>query len=357
MSKIKVAIVGIGNCASSLIQGIDYYKWVEEDSGFVPGIMNNKIGKYLIRDIEFVAAFDVNKNKVGKDISEAIFTSPNCASKFCHVPQKKVKVLKGPLLDGLDGVLKEIVPVDRNQESVSVSEEISKSEAEILINYLPTGSKKATEFYAEQALTAGCSFINGIPEPIASNEKWRDKFKNAGLALVGDDIKSQLGATPLHRGLIDLFLRGGCRITNTSQLNIGDNSDFQNLSDQDRVINKNLCKNTAIKNLIPYPAKITIEIKSDNSLNLDCRDAKRVYIHIDGEHFGSRPLSINVEMYAEDSPNGAGTMVDVIRALKIATDRGDSGAIDSISARHFKNPPSPCNDWTAIQNWDAFLSH
>lgn len=355
MSRIKVAIVGIGNCASSLVQGVEYYHYVKGDSGFVPGIMNNKLGIYLIRDIEFVAAFDVNINKVGKDISEAIFSSPNCATKFCEVPWKGVEVMRGPLLDGLEGELKNIVPVDFIQEPVNVSEVLTKCGAEILINYLPTGSKKASEFYAEQALRAKCGFINGIPEPIASIEKWRKEYANAGLPLAGDDIKSQLGATPLHRCLIDLFVRGGVKINNSSQSNVGNNTDFINLSDQERVMNKNICKINAIKNLIPYPANITVEIKSDNSLNLDCKDAKRVSIHIDGELFGSRPLSLNVEMCAEDSPNGAGAMIDVIRAIKIAADRGDSGAINPICARHFKNPPDSCDDWTAIKNWENYL--
>ncbi len=355
MSKIKVAIVGIGNCASSLIQGIEYYRMVDESSGFISGVINNRLGNYLIRDIEIVAAFDVSEYKVGKDISEAIFSLPNCAWKFCDVPWKDVEVLRGPLFDGLDGKLKEIVPVDLNQEPVDVSEVLIKNRAEILINYLPSGSKISTEFYAEQAIRASCSFINGIPEPIASTEKWRDRFANDGLALVGDDIKSQLGATALHRCLIDLFLKSGCRINNSYQLNFGNNSDFINLSDHSRAENKNVCKIAAIKNLIPYPANVIVNIKNDNSLDLNCKDAKRVSIHFDGEHFGSRPISINVELYAEDSPNGAGVMVDVIRAIKIASDRGDSGAINPICSRYFKNPPISCDDWTAIKNWDNYL--
>ncbi len=355
MSKIKVAIIGIGNCASSLIQGVEYYQTVDEDSGFVPGIINNKIGDYLIRDIEFVAAFDVNKNKVGKDISEAIFSQPNCASKLCDVPRKGVEVLRGPLLDGLEGHLKNIISVDSNHEPVNVTDVLIDSGAEILINYLPTGSKLATEFYIKQSLAAECGFINGIPEPVASTEKWRTQFASVGLPLAGDDIKSQLGATTLNRCLIDLFIRSGVRIKKSFQSNIGNNADFLNLSDENRGISKNICKINAIKNLIPYPANVTVEIKNDSSLNLDCNDAKQVFMHIEGEHFGSRSMSINIEMCVEDSPNGAGAMVDVIRAMKIAADRGDSGAINSICARHFKNPPKPCKEGDAILDWNDYL--
>ena len=193
MPKIKVAIIGVGNCASSLIQGIEYYKNLDENSGFVAGIMNNRLNKYYIHDIEFVAAFDVDKNKIGKDLSEAIFVKPNCASKFCTVPYLNVPVLKGPLLDGIDGPLKETVTVSNMQLEENVANILKETGAEVVINYLPTGSKVATEYYAEQALISQCGFINGIPEPIASSKKWQEKFLRACLPLVGDDVKSQLG--------------------------------------------------------------------------------------------------------------------------------------------------------------------
>jgi len=357
MKKIKVAIAGIGNCASSLIQGIEYYREVDKKSGFVPGILNNVLGNYCIRDIEFVACFDVDKNKVGKDLSKAIFSTPNCASIFCEIPYSGIKVLRGPVLDGLNGYLKQIIPVDRHQPEVNVSDILIESSADILINYLPTGSKKATEYYAQQALNAQCGFINGIPEPIASSKIWRDKYYQADLPLVGDDIKSQLGATPLHRSLIDLFSRGGCKITNSRQENIGSNTDFYNLSNPERVKSKINCKVTALQNLIPYATNISVDIKyEDKSCNDNCSDAKKVRIHIDGENFGSRPIILDVELYVEDSPNGAGAMVDVIRTMKIALDRGDSGVIDPICGKYFKHPPVPCDDLTAIQELKKYLS-
>lgn len=361
MRKIRVAIIGIGNCASSLVQGIEYYKWVDKKSDFVPGIMNNIIRDYCIHDIEFVAAFDVNKNKVGKDLSDAIFSAPNCASKFSEVPPSGIKVLRGPLLDGLNENFKEIVSVDHTQPEINVAEALRDADAEIVINYLPTGSKQATKYYAQQALDAQCGFINGIPESIAHSQEWREKYEHAGLPLVGDDIKSQLGATPLHRALIDLFVRGGCKITNTQQINIGSNTDFINLSDPERIISKKNCKVSALQHLIPYPTDISVDIQlKDNYANGNferetCDDAKRVKIHFDGENFGSRPMTLDVEFSAEDSPNGAGTMVDVIRATKVALDRGDSGAIHPICGRHFKNPPLLIDDIKAGKNFDDYI--
>lgn len=355
MNKIKVAIAGVGNCASSLIQGVEYYNWVNEKSGFVPGLMNNVLGGYFIQDIEFVAAFDVDKNKVGKDLSDAIFSTPNCASKICDIPLSGIEVLRGPLLDGVEGNLKEIIAVDYQHVEVDVCKVLEDSGAEILINYLPTGSKIATEYYAEQSLAAQCGFINGIPESVASDINWRKKFEDATLPLVGDDIKSQLGASSLHRSLIDLFIRSGCKINKTSQINLGRNTDFLNLSDSKRAESKNLCKINAFKNLIPYEVEISVEIRNDNSLVLDCDDAKRVHIHIKGENFGSKPVSIDADLYVEDSPNGAGTMVDVIRSMKVALDRNDAGVIDPICASFFKRPPQFRDDSTAKKELEEYL--
>jgi myo-inositol-1-phosphate synthase len=347
MSKIKVAIAGIGNCASSLIQGVEFYRWVDADSGFIPGLTNSVLGNYLIRDIEFVAAFDVDKNKVGLDLSHAIFAAPNCASKICDVPLSGVEVMRGHLLDGVEGKLKDVIKIDNLQQEVNVNEVLVQSGAELLINYLPTGSIKATEFYAEQAIKAKCGFINGIPESIASNIIWNDRFKRAKLPLVGDDIKSQLGASALHRSLIELFMRCGCKINSTSQLNFGNNSDFLNLSDPQRSTSKNISKIAAFKNIIPYPVDIEVHIKNDATQNFNCQDAKKVQIHIDGVNFGSKPLSIDATLCVEDSPNGAGTMVDVIRSMKVALNRNDSGIINPICSSYFKNPPVTCDDNSA----------
>jgi myo-inositol-1-phosphate synthase len=356
MAKIKVAIVGIGNCASSLIQGLEFYKWVDEKSGFIPGITHNLIGDYKISDIEIVAAFDIDRKKVGKDISEAIFTYPNCAERFCEVPQKNVVVKRGPVLDGLGNNLKKIISVNPDDPVVNISTVLKDCRTEILINFLPTGSTKATEYYANQALKSKCGFINAIPEPIATNRKWSEKFKKANLPLAGDDIKSQLGATILHRSIIDLCMKWGCKINNTSQLNTGYNMDFFNLTEPGRGISKIVCKTDAIKKIIPYPTPVSIEIiTAEQSQNSKCLDKKQTLIQLVGENFGSRPLTINVELNVEDSPNAAGVMVDVIRSMKIAIDRNDSGVITPICGKFFKRSLENFDEETANEKFKKFL--
>ena len=352
MDKIKVAIAGIGNCASSLVQGVEYYKNVDEKSGFVPGILHNIFGGYKIKDIEFVAAFDVDKNKVGKDLSEAIFTIPNCTLKFSKVPNLGIKVERGPLIDGLGENLRGVIPVDTHQEAVNIADVLKKRGTDILINYLPTGSKKASEFYAEHALTAGCGFINGIPESIASDPEWGKRFKNAGLPLAGDDIKSQVGATIVHRTLIDLFIKRGVKIEESYQVNTGGNTDFYNLSEKTRSESKLTCKYAAIQSLIPY--KTSVIISPSNYVEFQ-GDNKICYITLKGRIFGGAPLTIDVKLNVEDSPNSAGVMIDVIRAMKIACDKGISGPLTDICAYYFKNPPEPCSDEDAYRKVKKFI--
>ncbi len=230
MRKIKVAIVGVGNCASSLVQGVQFYKDIDNDASFVPGLAHNDIMDYKLSDIEFVAAFDVDKNKVNKDLSNAIFQKPNCAIRFSNVPKSKVIVKKGPIIDGLGENLKTVVPIDDGQVPVDVSEHLKKTKTEIVVNYLPTGSTKATEYYANEAIKARCGFVNAIPDPIATNELWRKRFKEADLPVAGDDIKSQIGSTILHRALIELLINRGVRVDRTYQINSGGNTDFLNLT-------------------------------------------------------------------------------------------------------------------------------
>ena len=356
MGKIKVGIVGIGNCASSLIQGLEYYRDVDKNSGFVPGIIHNTLKKYRIRDIQIVAAFDVNNFKVGIDLSDAINSHPNCAYKFCEVPFLNVEVIRGPLLDGLSEKLQEIIPVDKHAPVACVSEILKETQAEILINFLPTGSKIASEFYADQALKSGCGFINGIPECIASSKKWQRKFSRKGLPLVGDDVKSQLGGTSLHRDLVELFLKWGCKINNTYQLNFGGNTDFLNLIDPSRSETKIFCKNESIKQLIPYPTIIDVSVMTKKKMrSTSLEDPKHTKIHIDGENFGSRPLSIDVELHVEDSPNSAGVMIDIIRSMKVAIDKEDYGVINPICSQYFKNPPKPSDNRHAQDEFDAYI--
>jgi len=352
MGRIKVAIAGIGNCASALIQGIEYYKEVNENSGFVPGILNNTIGGYRIRDIEFVAAFDVNENKINKDLCEAIFTTPNCSRRFCDVPNLGIPVDRGPILDSIGKKTEKIIRIDRSKKSSDIAAILKSQNAEILINFLPSGSKKATEFYAQQAIYANCGFINAIPDSIATNLKWQRIFKKAGLPLAGDDLKSQLGGTILHRALIDLFIKRGVKLEETHQINIGGNMDFNNLSDSLRSQSKMECKNDSIFSLIPYPASITIAPPYFSGLS---GDNKICYIQITGKNFGQCPVSIDVKLSVDDSPNAGGVIVDVIRGMKIARDLGLSGVISEICSYYFKFPPKKCPDDEGYQRAKKFF--
>jgi len=354
MGKIRVAIAGVGNCASSLVQGIEYYRWVTKDSGYVPGILFNEMEGYLINDIEFVAAFDIHANKIGKDLSEAIFTKPNCATKFCEVPSIGVIVQKGPVLDGIGEKLKNIIPIENSQKEIIVSDTLKEHEAEILINFLPTGSIEATEYYAEESIRANCAFINAIPEPIASNLKWRQKYEKAGLPLVGDDLKSQIGATILHRTIIDLLCKRGAYLKYTSQLNVGGNTDFINLSENNRVESKIESKKISLINLVSYPFDLLvsqpqyIESQGDN---------KVCYISLKGENFGNRPFSIDLKLSVEDSPNAAGVMIDIIRAIKIALDNKKSGILSDICSYYFKYNDNTNSDsyiyWQIEKNYSV----
>jgi len=352
MSDINIAIVGVGNCTSSLIQGLTFYTDVDENSDFVPGILHNVIGGYKIRDIKCVAAFDVNITKVGKDLSEAIFASPNCAKKFCDVPQLGVIVCKGPVLDGLGNNLNEIITTDSDQIDVDVARILKETKAEILINYLPTGSKKATEYYANQALIAGCAFINAIPEFIASNKTWENKFSTANLPIAGDDIKSQIGGTILHRVIVDMMTRRGVLIDSNYQYNIGGNADFLNLSEESRITSKLISKTESIQSLIPYDGHTTIVIPQYNP---SLQDTKICNIIAEGRNFGNCHFSIDLKLTVEDSPNSAGVMIDLIRAMKIAIDKGMSGSINEICSFCFKHPPKQIGDYEAYNIMNDFI--
>ncbi|WP_048150387.1 inositol-3-phosphate synthase [Methanolacinia paynteri] len=354
MSNIKIAIAGIGNCASSLIQGLCLYKTVDRDSGLIPGILHNEIENYKISDIECVAAFDINEKKVGKDVSEAIFTEPNNAIKFSEVPFLDVTVKQGPVLDGLGYKLSKIVKVNSESIEVNVADELKKTGAEILINLLPTGSVRASEFYAEQALIANCSFINAIPVFIASKKEWSKKFEERNLPVVGDDIKSQIGATILHRTLVELLLKRGIYIENSSQKNIGGNSDFVNLSEKNRLQYKRISKTEAIESIIPYNSNIVV---LDPEYSPELKDVKKCNIEVNCRNFGNLPVKINLDLEVEDSPNSAGVMIDVIRSLKLARDKNLSGSINDISSFFFKHPEIQIDDNEAYQKFEAFIKN
>ncbi len=347
LPEIRVAIVGVGNSASALIQGVQYYKGAKEDTT-VPGLMHVTFGGYHIRDVKFVAAFDVNKNKIGKDLAEAIFTEPNCCAKFADVPLFGVKVAPGPILDGTAEHMRKPFNVydDRGFDKADVVEGLKKAKTDLLINYLPVGSQKATHFYAQAALDAECAFVNCMPIFIASNPEWSRKFEQSGLPVAGDDIKSQVGATILHRNLVRLCLDRGVIVDETYQLNLGGDTDFLNMTVEDRLVTKRISKTEAVKSLVPYDLPTRIG-PSDYVPFLG--NKKICYIMLSGRKFGDRPLTITAKLEVEDSPNSAGVVIDAIRAVKLALDREIAGSLISISSYAFKHPPIQVPDSTARQ--------
>lgn len=353
MPEIRVAIVGVGNSASALVQGVEYYKNAKENTN-VPGLMHVNFGGYHVRDVKFVAAFDVNKKKIGKDLSEAIFTEPNCVAKFSEVPLLGVNVSPGPILDGVADHMKETFNVynDNEDKTVEVVDILKKSGAEILINYLPVGSHSATRFYAQAALDAECAFINCIPEFIASDAFWSSKFEEKRLPIAGDDIKSQLGATILHRNLVRLCVDRGIIVDETYQLNLGGDTDFQNMTVEERLKTKRISKTEAVKSLVPYEVPTRIG-PSDFVPFLG--NKKICYLWLKGRKFGDRPLTISVKLEVEDSPNSAGVVIDVIRAVKLALDRKIAGPLISISSYAFKHPPLQVPDSLAKEWVEEFI--
>jgi len=329
--KIKIAIVGVGNCASSFIQGIEYYKHVDETFPAVPGLMHNNFGGYLIRDIEVVAAFDVNGRKIDKDISEAIWVPPTNSRKFAEVSRKDIAVNAGFLGDGIAPHMQDYFPLQENPGQVI--EILKRSGTEICILFLPVGSQKATRFYAQACIEAGVAFINGVPEFIASDPEWVKKFEKAGIPCAGDDIQSQVGATILHRALVSLVRERGQVIENSYQLDIGGNMDFDNLTDRQRLASKKISKTDPVifeagtEDVKVVPADY-IPFLADNKI---------AYINIKGRQFGDFPFEIELKMSVEDSPNNAGVMVDAVRAMKLSLDRKLAG-YQEWSAYFFKHP-------------------
>jgi len=353
LPEIRVAIVGVGNSASALIQGVEYYKDAKEDMT-VPGLMHVNFGGYHIRDVKFVAAFDVNKDKIGKDLAEAIFIKPNCCAKFANVPQVGVKVSPGLILDGVAEHMKEPFNVYDSGEgnAADVVKTLKEAQAEILINYLPVGSANATRFYAQAALDAGCAFINCMPEFIASDAVWSRKFEERGLPVAGDDIKSQLGATILHRNLVRLCVDRGVLVDETYQLNLGGDTDFLNMTVEERLKTKRISKTEAVKSLVPYDLPTRIG-PSDYVHFLG--NKKICYLWLKGRKFGDRPLTLTVKLEVEDSPNSAGVVIDVIRAVKLALDRKIAGSLISVSSYAFKHPPVQVPDPAAKQWVEEFI--
>lgn len=355
---IRVAIVGVGNCASSLIQGIHYYRDAKDDA-FVPGVMHVNFGGYHIRDIEVVAAFDVNTNKVGKDVAEAIYAEPNNTTVFAQVPKLGVQVSRGPELDGVNKYTAAVVPVNARQQPVDVVQVLKDSKAEVVINYLPVGSQQATEFYAQAAIDAGCGFVNCIPVFIASDKKWAKKFKDAGLPVIGDDIKAQVGATITHRTLVNLFLDRGMKIERTYQLNTGGNTDFLNMLERERLASKKISKTEAVQSQIEARGQ-TID---DDNIHVGPsdyvpwqKDNKICFLRIESKHFGDVPMNLELRLSVEDSPNSAGVAIDSIRCLKLALDHRLAGPIIEPAAYFQKHPPRQIEDRTAREMVEQFIT-
>ncbi len=354
--KIKIAIVGVGNCASSLIQGIHYYRNAKPDE-FVPGVMHVNFGGYHINDIEVVAAFDVHADKVGKDVAEAIYVEPNNTTVFAQVPLNGVKVSLGPRLDGVNKYTATVVPISK-RKPVDVVRVLKDSGAEAVINYLPVGSQEATEFYADAAIQAGCGFVNCIPVFIASNPIWAKKFKDAGLPVIGDDIKAQVGATITHRTLVNLFLDRGMKVERTYQLNTGGNTDFMNMLERERLASKKISKTEAVKSMIEARGQSI----ADDDIHVGPsdyvpwqKDNKICFLRIESKHFGDVPMNLEVRLSVEDSPNSAGVAIDSIRCLKLALDNNLAGAIIEPAAYFQKHPPRQIEDRAARELVEQFI--
>ncbi len=355
--KIKIAIVGVGNCASSLVQGIEYYKNAK-DNEFVPGVMHVNFGGYHIRDLEIVAAFDVNTNKVGKDVAEAIYAEPNNTVVFAQVPKLGVQVSRGPRLDGVNSYTSDLVPVDDKARPVDVVKVLKESGAEAVINYLPVGSQEATEFYAQAAIDAGCGFVNCIPVFIASNPVWAKKFEKAGLPVIGDDIKAQVGATITHRTLVNLFLDRGMKIERTYQLNTGGNTDFLNMLERERLQYKKISKTEAVSSQIEARGQTIapedIHVGPSDYVPWQ-KDNKICFLRIESKHFGDVPMNLELRLSVEDSPNSAGVAIDSIRCLKLALDNKLAGPIVEPAAYFQKHPPKQIEDRTARELVERFI--
>jgi myo-inositol-1-phosphate synthase len=352
--KIRVAIVGVGNCASSLVQGVDFYRKSGNETQ-VPGLMHANLGGYRIDDIEFSAAFDVNADKVGLCLGDAIGVAPNNTYRFVETIHDGVQVHRGPTLDGLGKYLNGVIK-ESTRAPVDVADILKQTETDIVVCFLPVGSQKATEYYAEQSLEAGCAFINCIPVFIASDEKWNKRFADAGIPIVGDDIKSQVGATIVHRVLANLFRERGVRLDRTYQLNVGGNTDFMNMLERERLESKKLSKTRAVTSQLDYelPADDVHVGPSDYVPWLT--DRKVCYIRLEGTTFGGVPLNCELKMEVWDSPNSAGVVVDAIRCAKIARDRGIGGALIGPSSYFMKSPPVQFDDNEAFRRVEKFIA-
>jgi myo-inositol-1-phosphate synthase len=352
--KIRVAIIGVGNCASSLVQGVEFYKDAREGES-IPGLMHVDLGGYHIRDIEFTAAFDVNATKVGKDLSEAIFAEPNNTYKFSEVPLKGVTVCRGMTHDGLGKYLNQVIEKAPG-ETDDIVGILKSTRTDVVVSYLPVGSEMATKWYVEQVLEAGCGFVNCIPVFIASQPYWQKRFEDRGLPIIGDDIKSQVGATITHRVLTTLFTERGVKLDRTYQLNFGGNTDFMNMLERERLESKKISKTNAVTSQLgtPMPAENVHVGPSDYVPWLE--DRKWCYIRMEGTTFGNVPLNCELKLEVWDSPNSAGVVIDAIRCAKLAMDHDIGGALVGPSSYFMKSPPQQFTDYEARQKTEEFIA-
>jgi myo-inositol-1-phosphate synthase len=352
-NEVRVAIVGVGNCASSLVQGVQYYKDADENVT-VPGLMHVKLGQYHVRDVKFVAAFDVDAKKVGFDLSEAIFASENNTIKIADVPPTNITVQRGPTLDGIGKYYSETIEIS-DTEAVDVVKALKDAKVDVMVSYLPVGSEEADKFYAQCAIDAGVAFVNALPVFIASDPVWAKKFEDAGIPIVGDDIKSQVGATITHRVMAKLFEDRGVQLDRTMQLNVGGNMDFLNMLERSRLESKKISKTQAVTSNLQreFNTKDVHIGPSDHVGWLD--DRKWAYVRLEGRAFGDVPLNLEYKLEVWDSPNSAGVIIDAVRAAKIALDRGIGGPVVAASAYLMKSPPKQMADDIARAELETFI--
>ncbi len=354
MGKVRVAIVGVGNCASSLVQGVTYYRDADADQR-VPGLMHVDLGGYHVRDVTFCAAFDIAAPKVGRDLAEAIGAEPNNTNVFAKVARMGVTVQRGPTLDGLGQYVRGAV-TESDAVPVDVAAVLRRSEADVLVSYLPVGSEQATKWYAEQALAAGCAFVNCIPVFIASDPAWAARFEAKRLPIIGDDIKSQVGATIVHRVLANLFRDRGVRLDRTYQLNFGGNTDFMNMLERDRLQSKKLSKTRAVTSQLAEPLSDADAHVGPSDYVPWLEDRKWCYIRMEGTGFGDVPINCELKLEVWDSPNSAGVVIDAVRCAKLALDRGVGGALTGPCSYFMKSPPEQFTDHEARLRAEAFIT-
>jgi myo-inositol-1-phosphate synthase len=353
VGSVRVAIIGVGNCASALVQGIQYYRGAPED-GFVPGLMRPRLGGYHVGDIEFSAAFDIDARKVDRDLSEAIATAPNNTVRFAEVPRLGVTVQRGMTHDGLGHYLSQVI-TKAPGATADITNILRETRTDVVVNFLPVGSEMATKWYVEQVLDAGCGFVNCIPVFIARESYWRRRFEERGLPVVGDDVKSQVGATIVHRILTKLFMDRGVRLERTSQLNVGGNTDFYNMLERERLQSKKISKTDSVRSQLQHDLP-------DDNIHIGpsdyvpwLADRKWAHIRMEGRGFGEQPINIELKLEVWDSPNSAGVVIDAIRCCKIAMDRGLKGALMAPSAFLMKSPPEQWSDETAHDRLEQFI--